>query len=65
MSEWTVICRVEDIPRLGARKVAIRQPALAQGRNGHGAPDLFGRRVEVTFEKLTDEITLPQFRLAR
>jgi uncharacterized OB-fold protein len=23
-----------------------------------------GRRVEVTFEKLTDEITLPQFRLA-
>jgi uncharacterized OB-fold protein len=24
-----------------------------------------GRRVEVTFERLTDEITLPQFRLAR
>jgi uncharacterized OB-fold protein len=24
-----------------------------------------GRRVEVTFEKLTDEITLPQFRLER
>ena len=22
MSEWTVICRVEDIPRLGARRVA-------------------------------------------
>jgi len=24
-----------------------------------------GRRVEVTFEKLNDDITLPQFRLAR
>jgi len=22
MSDWTVICRVEDIPRLGARRVA-------------------------------------------
>ncbi len=22
MSEWTVICRVEDIPKLGARRVA-------------------------------------------
>jgi nitrite reductase (NADH) small subunit len=25
MSEWTLICRIEDIPRLGARRVARAQ----------------------------------------
>ena len=35
MSQWTVICRVEDIPVLGARRVEREgAPAVAVFRNG-------------------------------
>ena len=37
MSEWTAICRVEDIPVLGARRVEREDaPAVAVFRNGEG-----------------------------
>ena len=43
-----------------ARRAARRQPPEAPYTEAK-----VGRRVEVVFEKLNDDITLPQFRLAR